>query len=240
MALKEIRCVRCGSSALQIKSESLQCQHCDTSYHLLHGVPILFPDAIVHRSSEKPSEAFISSLIDAMSLPKDSDTITQLQEVFSKTYQFGDFLLDAENQFLLRLKACGIDIAESELPQPPPLTSQKQKAQREVNPLVPDLLKTDAESEVFEQEKEVLPRYRWVLDYLPRSMQTNLEFTGNVRIENIGSVPITSNAIAPAMASYHWRTESGEIAIFDGCRTPFPIELSAGQQLTLPVKIRTP
>lgn len=247
MAFKEIQCVRCGGHALQIEAESIQCQHCGTSYQLLHGVPILFPDVIVRKSSEKPSEAFVSSLIDAMSLPKDAETMAQLQEVFSTTYRFGDFLLDAENQFLSRLKACGIDVTESDQYQaqsftftPHVQTGLKQKAVKKVKTFVSDLLKTEAESDVSDQEKELLPRYRWVLDYLPRSMQANTEFTANVRIENIGSVPITSTAIAPAMASYHWRTESGEMAIFDGCRTPFPIELSAGQQLTLPVKIKTP
>lgn len=241
MAFNEIQCVRCGSGKLNIESQLIQCQHCSAVYQVLHGVPLLFPDAIIQTIQEKPSEAFASSLIDAMSLPTDEKTVTQVQDIFSRTYRFGDFLLDAENQFLQRLKACEINITESEKHQTQSSTfvshskrRLKQKVLERIKKLLPNV-------EASNPEPQTLPlRYRWVLDYLPRTMQARTKFTGNVRIENIGAVVISSQAINPVLASYHWRSTAGEMLVFDGCRTPFPIELSSGQQITLPLKIQTP
>ncbi|MGG6270198.1 methyltransferase domain-containing protein [Leptolyngbya sp. AN03gr2] len=244
MAFHDIQCVRCNHGHLNIESQIIRCEHCGTSYQILHGVPILFPDAIVQSIHEKPSESFAASLIDAMSLPTNSETTAQIQKIFSETYRFGDFLLDAENQFLQRLKACGISIAESEKYDiqsftfaPYTQTSLKQKVLKKIKRL---FTAAESESTAETQAEEAPLRYRWVLDYLPRTMQAGIEFTGNVRIENIGTVVISSQEIDPVLSSYHWRTETGEMSVFDGCRTPFPIDLSAGQQLTLPLKIQTP
>lgn len=240
MAFNELQCVRCGSLKLEIEPRSIQCQHCHTRYQVLQGVPILFPDAIVQTIDKKPSKAFVSSLTDAMSLPLDAETIAEIQAIFSTTYRFGDFLLDAENQFLQRLEAYGVSVTESKKHQaqsfnfvPHSQGGLKQKALKKIKKLF-------ATEEPENSQQELPIRYRWVLDYLPRVMQTGTEFTGNVRIENIGAVPICSAGIAPVLASYHWRTETGKMFIFEGCRTPLPIALSTGQQLTLPLKIQTP
>lgn len=71
-------------------------------------------------------------------------------------------------------------------------------------------------------------------------MHTDTTFTGNVRLENIGAVPISSHSAIPTMISYHWHTANGELAVFDGHRTPLPIELLTGRQITVPMKLETP
>ncbi len=83
--------------------------------------------------------------------------------------------------------------------------------------------------------------YEWVLDYLPRQMLAVKGFTGNVRFKNTGDIPISSQGTTPVMIAYHWRTFSGEIcAELTAHRTPFPIDLQPGREITLPVLMDTP
>lgn len=245
-----IQCVRCSSRQLKIDTQSIQCERCDTTYRILHGVSVLFPDLITQPISQDLPEEVTRWLATAMDLPNDYDTLSKLKSIFSTTYQFGDFLLDAENnQFLDRLQNSGINIPESAkflLKTQTPITSEArlhqllyQKIFKKIN-IVLDKVRASVSVKTEYSSLPPTPRYRWILDYLPRTMSAAKVFTGNARLENVGTIPLSSHRAYPIVISYHWRTLNGELITFDGHRTPFPIELASGRQLTIPVKIETP
>lgn len=106
-----MQCVQCGSIALETTEHSITCQQCNTIYNIFHDVPVLFADVMTQTVHQAPSEEFASWLADTMFLPNNRETIVKLQAIFSTTYRFGEFSLDAENQFLERLQNCGIEIS---------------------------------------------------------------------------------------------------------------------------------
>jgi SAM-dependent methyltransferase len=61
-----------------------------------------------------------------------------------------------------------------------------------------------------------------------------------VSIVNRGEVPISSLSEHPVLLSYHWRTESGEAAVWDGLRTALPRTLYPGDRDDLLLTIRVP
>jgi SAM-dependent methyltransferase len=110
-----------------------------------------------------------------------------------------------------------------------------------------DQLATKDESQSQSSDRDTHPvnvpkliRYRWLLDYLPRQIETRKTFTGNVRLENVGISTLSSHAHLPIFIAYHWRTSDGEILSHKGHWTPLPIDLLPGRQLTVPMLIQTP
>lgn len=245
-----MQCVRCGSRQLKIDAQLIQCERCDTTYKIEHGVPILFPDVITQPISQDLPEEVTGWLAAVMDLPNDYETLSKLKSIFSTTYKFGDFLLDAENnQFLDRIQNSGINIPESAkflLKTQTPITSATrlhqllhQKILNKIN-IILHKVGASVSAKAEYSSSPPTPRYRWILDYLPRTMSAAKVLTGNVRLENVGTIPLSSRTAYPIVISYHWRTLKGEVITFDGHRTPFPIELASGRQLTIPVKIETP
>lgn len=223
MTEQKLQCVRCSNAPLEVATQSITCHQCNTTYSIFHGVPVLFPNVIAQAVKQVTSEEFAPWLASTMSLPDNPETFAKLKAIFSTTYRFGDFLLDAENnQFLDRLQNSDVNLPKFVEP-------QHKKTQND------GIVKSD-----FVDLTLPYPRYKWLLDYLPRVMCAGTTFTGNVRLENVGEETISSHTVNPTLISYHWRTKAGELVIFDGHRTPLPINLSTGRQLTIPMKVETP
>ena len=83
-------------------------------------------------------------------------------------------------------------------------------------------------------------QYEWILDYLPRTILSMHRFTGNVRLQNSGKFPISSQGSTPVMISYHWHSTDRDCSNVIEHRTPLPIELMPGRQITLPMLIESP
>lgn len=218
----ELQCVRCNSINLAITDRTIVCSRCGASYPIIHGVPIMFTDVVVQSAKQLSCPKFAAEMANAFALPADDVTVALIQNIFSKDYEFADSLIDVESrQFVDRVRSSGIQLSEQF---PTQDESQCQSIDRDTHPVnVPKLV-----------------RYRWLLDYLPRQIEVEKTFTGNVRLENVGISTISSQTHPPIFISYHWRSPEGEILINDGYRTPLPIDLLPGRQLTLPILIYTP
>jgi hypothetical protein len=62
----------------------------------------------------------------------------------------------------------------------------------------------------------------------------------SVRIRNNGDFSWSSKGSQPVLVSYHWLDHQGHVIHFEGHRTPFPVEVAPGREITLPVRIETP
>ncbi|MFM2429170.1 MAG: hypothetical protein RLZZ511_383 [Cyanobacteriota bacterium] len=250
-------CVQCGKVSLIQQTELFNCASCGANYPIVHDVPIFFPDVTIELVDPGDEhEALAVSICEYQNLPQDQETIDTVSSIFSKTYRFADALLDAESQqYIDRVKNTKIRNSQPQhnhaqtliqlLKQrlktfakrtfPPAVLLKLKRLTRKT--LVP---RTSVPSiTVVTQSLEL--QYEWVLDYLPRQMAVSQGFTGNVRVKNIGFIPISSQGDTPIMMAYHWYRSSGERCdeVVEH-RTPFPIELQPGREITLPLLMDTP
>jgi SAM-dependent methyltransferase len=61
-----------------------------------------------------------------------------------------------------------------------------------------------------------------------------------ISIRNIGDAPLSSFSLHPALLSYRWRLNTGEILIRDGLRTSLPRTLYRGDRENLLISVRAP
>jgi SAM-dependent methyltransferase/uncharacterized protein YbaR (Trm112 family) len=217
--IQHLQCVRCKSSNLQTHQSVIRCKRCDASYPIFHDVPIFFVDTIIKKTSHPVSSNFAHQMANASYVPPEAENIGTIQSIFSKEYMFGDFLIGVESrQFVDRVKSSGF-----ELPEQPNISSNAFDSQSSIPVNDPDLV-----------------RYQWILDYLPRTIQAGKTLTGNVRLSNSGTCMLSSKSDPPIFVAYHWKTIDGNDLIREGIRTPLPIDLMPGQQITVPMKITAP
>jgi SAM-dependent methyltransferase/uncharacterized protein YbaR (Trm112 family) len=247
----ELCCVRCQTLTLVAEAQSLQCSNCHTIYPIVHGVPIMFPGAVVEATVPDDLDCLVKAVCDYQGLPQDS-TGSTLKAIFSKQYRFSDFQLEVESQqYLDRIHStqhAGVAAVA-----PLPATVPRHQAARRL-----DALKTTIKSFVPQSLRQKIrqlrtagppaattaPRslkYDWVRDYLPRTMLSNTCFTGNVRLHNCGDVAISSQGPTPVRIAYHWRVKNDhQLLPVPEHRTPFPIDIQPGQQITIPMLLETP
>jgi SAM-dependent methyltransferase/uncharacterized protein YbaR (Trm112 family) len=253
-------CVRCQTPTLVApEPQTLRCTQCDTSYPIVHGVPILFPDVVIEPTRPPQLDTIVTTVATYQGLPPNPDIQSTLRSIFSKKYQFSDFLIDVESQqYLDRIASSQVTDTIVEPPpaivEPPPaivppdtepnqaaslkatlksfvLTSLRQRLKPQLQPSTPDPIATPPAP----------LKYAWLGDYLPRTMLAGHCFTGNVRLQNRGDQPISSLGPTPVRLAYHWRNGDGEImADIPEHRTPLPIDLQPNQSITLPMLIETP
>ena len=61
-----------------------------------------------------------------------------------------------------------------------------------------------------------------------------------LKITNLGEQPLSSFSTAPLLISYHWRDTTGNIAVWDGLRTPLPYTLCNGDLEHLFITVQAP
>jgi SAM-dependent methyltransferase/uncharacterized protein YbaR (Trm112 family) len=256
----ELCCVRCQTLTLVAVAQSLQCSNCHTIYPIVHGVPIMFPDVLVEATVPDDLDRVVKAVCDYQGLPQDS-TGSTLKAIFSKKYRFSDFQLDVESQqYLDRIYStqhATVAAVEPVPAQAPPnhKAGLVDALKTTIKPFVPQALRQKIRqlrtagqpataSSPATAAATIAPlrlKYAWVRDYLPRTMLSNTCFTGNVRLHNCGDVAISSQGSTPVMIAYHWRGKNASQSLpVPEHRTPFPIEIQPGQQITIPMLLETP
>jgi SAM-dependent methyltransferase len=61
-----------------------------------------------------------------------------------------------------------------------------------------------------------------------------------LKVTNLGEQPLSSFSTPPLLISYHWKHNSGEIAVWDGLRTELPYALSSGEVEDMFVSVQAP
>lgn len=260
--LDGLQCVRCSSRRLEQQADAVYCARCGAYYPILFGVPIFFSDVLV-QEHEQPSERFAEEICSLYpKLPRTSETIETLRAIFSRTYRFGDFLIDTEaNQYLHRIRH-GKDLPEvadvaeryasnhvspSQTTRSRALSARIARQLMRVNRyLLRQIVKANQPMEGVRADEggassALRPyRYRWVREYIPRQMEAVKLVTSNVRLENLDDRPLSSQGAQPLRIAYQWLHLDGSFAVPDGLRTSFLIDVQPGRQLTLPIMIAAP
>jgi SAM-dependent methyltransferase/uncharacterized protein YbaR (Trm112 family) len=256
-------CVRCQTPTLvETHAQTLCCTSCDTTYPIVHGVPILFADVVIEPSNPPQLETIVTTVATYQGLPLNPANRDILSAIFSKKYRFSDFLISVESQqYLDRIASSRITAtttAPGLSPTTPPVANGLGTLKTAIKPFVPQPLRQKLrqfQTQLRRQQMQTaaLPapptivaaplalKYTWTGDYLPRKMLANQCFTGNVRLQNRGDQPISSLGATPVNLAYHWRRADGErMSDIPEHRTPLPIDLAPDQSITLPMLIETP
>jgi hypothetical protein len=84
-------------------------------------------------------------------------------------------------------------------------------------------------------------RGRLVLMTVPRSVEPGETFLIPARLENHSSQAWVSSERNPINLSYHWVDDSGEVAVFDGLRTPLPVpQIQPDEAVELAIRVAAP
>ncbi len=240
-------CVRCQTPTLvKAEPQTLRCHTCNTTYPIVHGVPILFADVVIEPTAPPQLETIVTTVITYQGLPPDQAIQDTLSAIFSKKYGFSDFLIDVESQQYLDRIASSQVTTTIAPPDPDHAVSLKATIKSFVpTPLRQKLRQLRSKLQPPDPDPVSVPpaplKYEWLGDYLPRTMRSNHCFTGNVRLQNRGNQPIVSEGKYPVRLAYHWQTAHGErLSDIPEHRTPLPIALQPDQSITLPMLIETP
>lgn len=93
------RCLACRNEGLTLGTNCYTCPRCGASYPVVLGVPLLIKEVQVRPSGFRLPVEAVAAICDYMQTPRTEVEAQFLQEVFSRRYDFGDFHLDAENNY---------------------------------------------------------------------------------------------------------------------------------------------
>jgi SAM-dependent methyltransferase len=190
----------------------LDCRQCGASYPLIGRVPVLFRDATVVQG-EQPEGETIAQLLRVFDLASDPVNVLRLRRMFRRQVQFGDSGIRVESaQFLDRVRDTGHEIASR----------------------APNARTKEA------SDAPTVPRYRWLLDYIPRVLPCDTAITANVRFRNTGGTTLPHKPPNQIRLCAYWHDESGREVKAPDVRTPLPLDIPPGRELTLPIALHTP
>lgn len=211
-----LECPRCRSADLDAHDGRLNCRDCGSSYPVLGRVPVMFPDALPV-AGDDPDAATIHQLLEAVGLDATSVNAVRVRQMFRRRVRFGDEQVQVESvQLLDRMRGTGHGIGGDE---------------RHAE---------DAPPPAEDADPTEVPRYRWTLDYVPRLLPRAAETTANMRFRNTGPVALRHQPPHEAKIHVSWFDESGGPVDAPDVRTPLPVDVPPGREITVPAFIPTP
>ncbi|MBD0274999.1 MAG: class I SAM-dependent methyltransferase, partial [Acetobacteraceae bacterium] len=211
-----LECPWCRSADFDGHEGRLECRVCASSYPVLGRVPVMFRDA-VPVAADEPDAATARQLLEALGLGPDSVDALRVRQVFRRQARFGSEQLQVEGaQFLDRVRSTGHAVGGVE-----------QGSEAAAPPQSPP-------------PGDALPRYRWTLDHIPRALPRADEITANARFRNTGLVPFHHRPPNEMKVHVSWFDDAGGPVDAPDVRTPLPLDIPPGREVTLPVFIPTP
>jgi SAM-dependent methyltransferase/uncharacterized protein YbaR (Trm112 family) len=210
-----LTCLRCHSSGMAAAATVLECQECGAAYPIVARVPVMFDRVTLPVKPEYAAAQTARDLLAAFHLPADPMHVLQVRRLLAQRPRFGDAVVQTEaSQFLERVRSSGSSISEET-----------------------DIVSGNAQ----DRAAGVTLRVCWLRDYIPRFIPPGHHFSANVRFRNTGAMPLRHAPPANVTLSSRWLDCSGRaIEEAPDVRTPLPLDVQPGQELTLPVKIAAP
>ncbi|HEY9606193.1 MAG TPA: methyltransferase domain-containing protein [Allocoleopsis sp.] len=125
----------------------------------------MFTDVVVRSAKRLSSPKFAAEMANAFAIPADVGTVASIQDIFSKDYEFADFLIDVESrQFVDRVRNSGVQLSEQFTTLDGAPSQSNERDTHSVSVSRPT-------------------RYRRLLDYLPRRLVQRVRHSGVTRFE---------------------------------------------------------
>ncbi|MDQ2802379.1 MAG: class I SAM-dependent methyltransferase [Pseudomonadota bacterium] len=187
----------------------------------------MFRDVTLAEGQE-PDVTTVRQLLGVFDLASDPVSALRVQRMFQRRVRYGDNQVQVESgQFLDRVRSSGHDIA-----------GDTQGAEEVTSP---DASAADASApDTSGRDTAALPRYRWLLDYLPRVLPCGAEVIANVRFRNTGAVTFRHRAPGEIRLCAFWFDQTGVRVEAPDMRTPLPLDVPPGREITTPIHLRTP
>lgn len=209
-----VTCLRCHADRMVMTSDTMECSECGAVYPVLARVPVMFERVVLPANPHYATAQTARDLLSSFQLRTDAMHVLQMRRLIAQRPIFGNAMVRAEAaQFLDRVRSSGFRVAESE----------------------------DVRSLVQISASDVQIRMRWVRDYIPRTIPPGYDFTANVRFRNTGSMRLRHAPPANITLAPRWLENDGRpVHDAEDIRTPLPLDLQPGQELTLPMKLVAP
>jgi SAM-dependent methyltransferase len=208
-------CLRCHASEMVITAELVECAECGSVYPVLARVPVMFERVVMPAHPQYAAAHTARDLLAAFHLPIDAMHVLRMRRLIAQQPLFGDAVVRTEAaQFLDRVRSSGSSIA----------------GMSENTPAL-----------AHNYDIGTRARMSWLRDYIPRVIPPGCRFTANVRFRNTGAVPLRHTPPADVNLAPRWLDSSGRpVEGVEDVRTPLPLDVQPGQELTLPVTIAAP
>jgi SAM-dependent methyltransferase len=215
-----VTCLRCHAGGMVMSTDLIECTQCGASYPVLERVPVIFERVILPSKQDYGAMQTARDLLAAFDLPTDAMHILKMRRLIARRPVFGETMVQTEAaQFLARVQASGWSVAET----------------KEERPASVHL------GNVHLGTEDVQLRVRWLRDYIPRIIPVGKQFTANVRFRNNGAVELKHLPPENVTISARWyRTDGRPVEDALDVRTPLPLTIRPGQELTLPLRIAAP
>lgn len=210
-----LECPRCRSADLDGGDGRIDCRACGSFYPVLGRVPVMFRDAVPMEGDEPDAET-VQQILEALGLGSAPVDALRVRRMFRRRARFGDEQMQVEGaQALDRLRGSGHGIGGDDGP------------------------RAGTARPAFDGA-EAVPRYRWVLDHLPRTLPSASQTTANLRFRNTGAAAFRHLPPAEMKVHVSWFDEAGEPVDAPDVRTPLPLDVPPGREITVPAFIPTP
>ncbi|TPG46416.1 class I SAM-dependent methyltransferase [Roseomonas nepalensis] len=214
ISISGLLCTVCRSDRLNHGSDTLTCRTCGQDHPVLGGVPVMFNAVAVNSEAGAEDDLASRQVAGAFDLPDDPLTLLRIRTMLRMKVRFGNLLVQAESQqFLHRVRNSGHEVEAARVPRGDTNTVRDMVA---------------------------VPRYRWTKDYLPRRFLPSVPILANIRLENVGAVPLYRSGEGCAQVALRWQHRDGASVPAPDMRTPLPIDLAPGCAVTIAIHIAPP
>lgn len=214
--LAGMACLRCRAAGLRAAGQWVECQDCGALYPVRGRVPIMFGAVAPGPAGRLADPAAAADLLAAYHLPSDPMRVLQVRVLMAAQPRFGDALVDVEAGQFLHRAGMGAE---------------------------PDDGAGEAAGDATAGDGVApeVARVQWLMDYVPRVIPPGHAFTANVRFRNAGATVMRHRPPTHVTIAQRWYEEDGRpVADATDLRTPLPLDLPPGRELTLPVQIEAP
>ena len=220
--LAGMACLRCRASGLRASGPWVECPECGALYPVRGRVPVMFGAVTPGPAGRLADPAAAADLLAAYHLPSDPMRVLQVRMLMASQPRFGDALVDVEAGQFLHRAGMGADPGAD--PGDGPVAAADGTADEGAAPAAPEIA-----------------RVEWLTDHIPRVIPPGHAFTANVRFRNAGATVMRHRPPTHVTIAQRWHEEDGRpVAGAADLRTPLPLDLPPGRELTLPVQIEAP
>jgi hypothetical protein len=215
-----VTCLRCHASEMVISTDLTECTQCGASYPVLERVPVIFERVVLPSKQDYGAAQTARDLLAAFALPTDAMHVLKMRRLIAQRPIFAETMVQTEAaQFLARVRASGWSVAE---------TRGEPPADVHLGP-------------IYLGTEDLQLRVRWLRDYIPRIIPPGKQFTANVRFRNSGNAELKHSPPGNVTIPTLWyRTGGQPVEDVLDVRTPLPLTIRPGQELTLPLRIAAP